>query len=89
MVYVGETLRVRGSLAAPGKDGLARLPIEVWLVDSRKPTKGTQIGTALTDDRGAFDATVHVPLEANLGLYDLVVRFPGNASLGPSFSTDR
>ena len=89
MVYVGETLRVRGTLQAAGGGRLKGLPIEVWLVDSSKPTEGAQIGTAISGADGAFDATVHVPLEANLGVYDLVVRFPGNGALGPTFSTDR
>ena len=89
LAYVGETLSVRGTLLARGAGKLAALPIEIWLVDAREPTKGIQLGTAMTDARGRFEMAVHIPLQSKLGLHDLVARFPGTTRMAPGYSTER
>ena len=89
LVYVGETIKVGGTLRAEGAQRLAELPVEIWLVDVRRPTEGVQIGTAMTDAKGRFTVGVHIPLDTKLGLFDLVARFPGTARLAPDFSTSK
>lgn len=89
LAYVGELLQVRGQvLAEEGPPG-APLPLEVWLVDVHKPTTGALIGSAVSKPDGGFEARVQVPLDAQLGVYDLVVRFPGDTRRAPSFSLSR
>ncbi len=85
--WVGEVLRISGRLIGPVK-GVVGQALEVWLVQPSDPTHGRQIGTAMTGQAGRFKATVAIPLDARLGVWDLVVRFSGNAALAPSFSAD-
>ncbi|MCO4764408.1 MAG: hypothetical protein KC502_23050 [Myxococcales bacterium] len=86
--WVGETLTIAGRLVGP-LPAVANQLIEVWLVRPRDPSKGRQIGTAMTQKSGRYQAKIAIPLDARLGVWDLVVRFAGNAKLGPSFSVDR
>lgn len=83
--WVGEPLRLAGRLAGPPKL-VAKRELEVWLIQPRDPSKGQLIGTIQTGRGGAFKAAVAIPLDARLGVWDLVVRFAGTAKLAPSFS---
>jgi hypothetical protein len=58
------------------------------LVRPRDPTDGRQIGTAITTKQGRFKTKIAIPLDARLGVWDLVVRFSGTAALAPCFSKD-
>jgi transglutaminase-like putative cysteine protease len=89
IAYIGETLRLRGNLTLAGGQPAAKMPIEVWLVAPRDPTKGKQLGSAVTAANGTFETSVAVPMSAQLGEHDVVVYFPGRGKLAPSYSQDQ
>ena len=80
LAWVGEALEVRGQVTGPA-DKLARLQVELWLIDPRKPLAGQLLGVALTDGAGQFRTQVAIPLETTLASYDLIARFAGTSAL--------
>lgn len=88
VAYVGEALEVRGKLTLPEGSRASGLPIEVWLIEPRDGHSGVRIGHAVTAAGGVFKASVAMPNDARLGVFDLVVRFAGDTRLAPSFSRD-
>ncbi len=85
MAWVGEALDVGGQLQAKPAHA-DRLPIEIWLIDPRKPLQGRLLGVTITAADGAFKAHVALPTDADLTAYDLVARFAGTSALQPSDS---
>lgn len=90
VAFVGEPLRVRGTLRAlDGATDTKGRTLEVWLVDPKQPSASVRVGLVVTQGQGRFDGEIALPLDARLGVWDLVVRFPGDRSLQPAFSRDR
>lgn len=78
----GLTLEVSGiatSMDAP----VPGLRVEIALFDPDR-ARERLLGVAVTDDHGAYRATVGVPTETPTGHYLLDVRSPGDAHVGPA-----
>ncbi len=88
VAYIGETVQLRGTLVLADGKKAGVLPVEVWLVQPRDPTKGIYLGTVLTGADGGFATNVAVPMSARLGEHDVVVYFPGRGKLRSSYSRD-
>lgn len=86
MAWIGEPLPVSGALQAAG-GRVSRQPIELWLIDPQKPLSGRLLGMAVTDARGRYALQLAMPADADLQVYDLVARFPGDGQLQASDSS--
>ena len=90
VAFVGEPLRVRGHLRAISGDADTKgRTLEVWLVDPKQPSASVRVGLVTTAAKGRFDGEIALPLDARLGVWDLVVRFAGDRHLQPAFSRER
>ena len=84
-VQRGSPLRVEGSVGTDlGPCPFVR--VNVLLLDP-KTSRRLEVGALSSDDDGRFQGSVVVPLEVQVGDYELVVATPGDARCGPGTST--
>jgi hypothetical protein len=77
----GAPLHVRGQITADG-EGCSHVVVELLLRDVRDSKRLLLLGTAATNDDGAFDSAIVVPGTMPLGDYDVVARTAGDARCG-------
>jgi transglutaminase-like putative cysteine protease len=77
----GAPLHVKGEITADG-EGCSHVVVELFLRDVRDAKKLLLLGTAATNDDGAFDSAIVVPGTMPLGDYDVFARTAGDARCG-------
>lgn len=80
-VHAGGPLSVGGTIEADGA-GCAQARVDVSL-RRRDTGHATAVGSLGTNERGAFEGNVFLPLAFPVGDYDVVVSTPGDARCGP------
>lgn len=76
----GAPLHVRGTVSADSQP-CDHVTVELSLRDP-KSRREFALGTAATDDHGAFAGAIVVPASPPLGTYDVIARTPGGARCG-------
>ena len=82
--WAGETLRASGRLVTAAGAPVTRQPVEVWLIDPRRPLVARMLGVAVTASDGQWTTEVAIPVDAALQVWDVVARFGGTSRLRPS-----
>jgi hypothetical protein len=77
----GAPLHVNGEIRADGEP-CSHVVVELFLRDEHDAKKLLLLGSAVTNDDGAFDGAIVVPGTTPLGDYDVFVRTPGDARCG-------
>lgn len=83
-VWAGEPVAVQGTVVASGP--VARVPVEIWLVDPRQPLQAQLLGALVTDAQGRYAGALRLPASLAPAPYDLVARFAGTPLLAPADS---
>jgi hypothetical protein len=84
-LYRGDPLRVVGHVAAESGP-VAGAPVRISLIDPATNAIAHVLATTRTDPRGAFSAAVLIPTDADLGAWELVVEYEGDATRAPCTS---
>jgi len=84
-VFRGDKLSLRGTVSSDGKP-IAGGRVRINLMDTNKSEILRVLGNARTDEDGIFVTAVSVPLDVELGTWEVVAEFAGNARYAPSHS---
>lgn len=84
-VWAGEPVAVQGTVRTANSP-VARVPVEIWLVDPRQPLQAQLLGALVTDAQGRYAGALRLPVGLAPAAYDLVARFAGTAALAPADS---
>lgn len=84
-LYRGDPLRVVGHIASESGP-VAGASVRLSLIDPATNAIAHVLATVRTDPRGAFSAAVVIPADADLGAWELVVEYEGDAIRAPCTS---
>ncbi len=85
-VFRGDKLSVQGVVVTEGGNPVVGGRVRINLVDPGRDAIVRVLGNTRTDEAGTFAASVTVPTEVELGTWEVIAEFVGNAQLAPSRS---